>query len=63
MIITSHGKVMLLQIKLAENLLKIMEAYSEEKGECSHQNIMDFEQGQYNEKMMGDLEFSERKYV
>ena len=34
-----------------------MGAYSEEQGECFHQDILDFEhryQGQYNENMMLD---------
>ena len=34
-----------------------MGAYSEEQGECFHQDTLDFErryQGQYNENMMGD---------
>ena len=40
-----------------ERFKQNMGAYSEEQGECFHQDILDFEhryQGQYNENMMLD---------
>ena len=49
-------KVHMLDVHLNE-FKKTLGAYSEEHGECFHQDIKDFEcqnQRQYNENMMGD---------